>query len=532
MWIDARQMDDGTELNTDVLVIGGGAGGLALSMALEDAGIDVLLAEAGDDTTRNGPFCEGFSQAGAHPFDISGRRRAIGGGLTEWGGNCALAQAEDFQPRRVRDFEGASEDLLDWPFDAAALSARTDDVEALLHLPPGAFDVAARIREPIRLLGTRSDPFRTRRYLRADTGRGLAAMRQRLAHSGTRVLTNARCVGLLGDGCAGKVVGALLASGRDCRLRVAARRVVLCAGLDNAMLMMQGFPGGPDISLRRWPALGRYLHSHFLALHGFVLPGRELRSMTEAHALPLDAGGRELWQLLWRRADPLRRRETSTARPTRTKPAQFDGLDPGADLRRAEGLLNGVTWLAPVWRRHPLMSGSVRRAAPARPWRWQNPALTPMLGDLAMPRAMVLRHFVEQVPRADARIRPGLRRDALDWPEAVVHWRMCGPELRTIQRLAELAITALGAAGCALPVPVGAPDPDDPEIHRNTHPMGGTIAGTDPRHSVVDGDLRVHSVENLYICGGSVIPRGGSAMVTGIILQLAMRLAQHLTERA
>lgn len=310
-----------------------------------------------------------------------------------------------------------------------------------------------------------------------------------------------------------------------------ARRVVLCAGLDNAMLLMQGLQGGPDTTLRRWPALGRYLHCHFLALHGLALPDRVLRAQVGQHALPMDAGGRQLWQFLLRRVYPLRRRDSLSARAARAVPAHFDGLDIGIQPRRAEGLLNGVLWLAPVWRRHVLMGPRVRRAAPpkAAPRRWQNPALTPLLGDFAMPRVLIFRHFMEQVPRAEAQMLPGPRRDELGWPEAVVRWRMGGPELHTIQRQAEQALVALTAAGLAQAVGATQPDPDNPEVHRNTHPMGGTLTGKDPQRSVVDADLRVHGMANLYVCGGSVIPRGGSAMATGIILQLAMRLARHLS---
>lgn len=191
--MDARQIEDGAQLQTDVLVIGGGAAGLALSTALHSAGIDVLLAEAGGEAAQPGPFSDGFSQAGPHTFDISGRRRAVGGGMTEWGGNCALAQPEDFQPRSVRDADGNSEDLLDWPIDPEELRAYTGDVEAILRLPSGALGAAAMAREPIGFLGAHAGSFRTRRYLRADTDAGLIAMRRQLrqADNKARLLTDA-----------------------------------------------------------------------------------------------------------------------------------------------------------------------------------------------------------------------------------------------------------------------------------------------------------------------------------------------------
>ena len=61
-----------------------------------------------------------------------------------------------------------------------------------------------------------------------------------------------------------------------------------------------------------------------------------------------------------------------------------------------------------------------------------------------------------------------------------------------------------------------------------SHHIGGTIMGTDPRLSVVDKDLKVHSVENLYICSSSVFPTSGCANPTYTICALAIRLAQKI----
>jgi choline dehydrogenase-like flavoprotein len=52
----------------------------------------------------------------------------------------------------------------------------------------------------------------------------------------------------------------------------------------------------------------------------------------------------------------------------------------------------------------------------------------------------------------------------------------------------------------------------------------------DPRHGVVDAQLRVHGVENLYVAGSSVFPTGGSAGPTLTIVALALRLADRLRE--
>ena len=70
-----------------------------------------------------------------------------------------------------------------------------------------------------------------------------------------------------------------------------------------------------------------------------------------------------------------------------------------------------------------------------------------------------------------------------------------------------------------------------PIIAEASHHLGGTRMGTDPSTSVVNSDLQVHGVENLYVCGGSVFPTSGCANPTYTICALAIRLADFLKKK-
>jgi len=50
----------------------------------------------------------------------------------------------------------------------------------------------------------------------------------------------------------------------------------------------------------------------------------------------------------------------------------------------------------------------------------------------------------------------------------------------------------------------------------------------DPARGIVDANCRVHGSRNLYVVGSSVFPSGGAANPTLTIVQLALRLADHL----
>lgn len=60
------------------------------------------------------------------------------------------------------------------------------------------------------------------------------------------------------------------------------------------------------------------------------------------------------------------------------------------------------------------------------------------------------------------------------------------------------------------------------------HHMRSCRTGDDPRSSVVDRDLKVHGVKNLYVVGSSVFPTAGAGWPTLTVAALALRLADHL----
>ena len=59
--------------------------------------------------------------------------------------------------------------------------------------------------------------------------------------------------------------------------------------------------------------------------------------------------------------------------------------------------------------------------------------------------------------------------------------------------------------------------------------MGGTRMGNDKKNSVVNSDLRVHDVNNLYVNGSSNFVTGGYTNPTFSIVQLAIRLANTIS---
>lgn len=60
------------------------------------------------------------------------------------------------------------------------------------------------------------------------------------------------------------------------------------------------------------------------------------------------------------------------------------------------------------------------------------------------------------------------------------------------------------------------------------HNMGTTRMHDDPKSGVVDSDCKVHGKSNLFMAGSSVFPTGGFANPTLTLIALAIRLADHV----
>ena len=60
------------------------------------------------------------------------------------------------------------------------------------------------------------------------------------------------------------------------------------------------------------------------------------------------------------------------------------------------------------------------------------------------------------------------------------------------------------------------------------HQLGGTRIGSYENDSVVDKNLKVHNIENLFVNGSSVFRTGGHCHPTYTIVKLSLRLANYL----
>jgi choline dehydrogenase-like flavoprotein len=138
----------------------------------------------------------------------------------------------------------------------------------------------------------------------------------------------------------------------------------------------------------------------------------------------------------------------------------------------------------------------------------------------------------EHAPNPASRVTLSPERDALGQRRVKLAWRPGEQDRRSVYRHIKALGEEFGAMGIGRMVVRIADDGSwPPDTAGGAHHMGTTRMSDDPTRGVVDRHCRVHSLGNLWVAGSSVFTTSGSANPTLNIVALALRLADHLTER-
>ncbi|MFA7504929.1 MAG: GMC family oxidoreductase [Burkholderiaceae bacterium] len=473
MLVDSLGALDARSRRHEVCVIGSGPAGATIAHALGQAGLSVLLLEAGEESWNEASQAvyEGDFYGGPPllPMSVS-RLRQFGGSSNHWGGWCRPLDPVDLD-NKVDGIDAA------WPIEPAELERWLEPALRILQLPefPSPVEFGDSLRQvpfgyspPVNFATLYGEDFR--RSERVDLALG--------------------CYVTGFDVEAGRVVHARVRDRDGAERLVAARRFVLCAGgIENSRLLLWANRQSGGRLVPEPAALGRYWmeHPHFTL--GHIL-------LEDDFPFEFDSHG-----------------------------AVF--IAPTAATIREHRILNcGL-------RIHPAKEGVARELVT------QLACVAPALGEKVFRRlgkrlvcGLLLRASWEQPPRAHNRIVLSDRVDAFGIPRTDLHWYLDDFDRRTPQVAVELLAGELAARGIGRirldPWVEGAGGfPPDDEIGGNHH-MGGTRMSDDPRRGVVDADCRVHGIGNLYIGGSSVFPSAGFANPTLTIVQLALRLSEHL----
>ena len=147
-------------------------------------------------------------------------------------------------------------------------------------------------------------------------------------------------------------------------------------------------------------------------------------------------------------------------------------------------------------------------------------------------RVFALGYHAEQVPDPESRVTLGEGRDAHGVPLPRVDLRYGNADIASVLKAHRVLDRLLRAAGQGRVEWVrGAAERAEhvrAQAMDGYHQIGLTRMAASPREGVVDGDLAVHGVRNLWIAGTGVLPTGSQAHPTFSAVARALRLAEHL----
>lgn len=507
MLIDARQLADSSEIEADLVVIGGGIAGITMAREFAGSGFDVCVLESGGEepdpeiqdlyrgsARMSGP---GNSVRDIDDYLTSSRYRYYGGSGNAWGGKSVPLDPSDFRERDWLALSG-------WPLNREALQPWYDRACDLLEIPHFPIDPAGHWSEERPALELGEAAFESLpRYFTDYTG----AFRDNqytnfkfgfTNGSGIAVYLHANVVAIELD-ASGNAVESLTVATLDGRQHRARGRyyVLATGGIENARLLLASNGLG-----NRHGHLGRCFQGHvtFGAYDG--------------------AAGRNTSVYFSRLDQPL-------------------GLYIDGDRDKVQAVI-GTTWKAQrearlpnftvtffdTWYQAQGTSQAVMDAAALIDGQL-------VRLDAATPAGRHLQCYfmVEQSPNPESRVSLLEERDPLGMPRVRLDWAYSNSDFAGLDRSIAFLRREFGRLGLGRvewPLRredlIGAMSP-------SRHHMGTTRMHVNPRQGVVDADCRLHGVANLYVAGSSVFPTSGIANPTLTLIALAMRLSDHLRDR-
>ncbi len=531
MIVDARTLPSGTELDSDICIIGAGTAGISLALQFIGTRFKVCQIESGGlaPDRELQALADGDSIGMRYSSLASCQLRCFGGNSNVWGGWFRPLDAIDFAARPWIEDSG-------WPFGAAELERHSRLAHALCEVADDDYDTGAvaKLGDPnARLLPFDDAAIELILYRFSPPTRFGQKYRAKIeAAANLTCLVRAHALGLRANWNAREVERLELGTLAGTRLSLRARHFILAAGgIENARLLLLSNDVAVSGLGNEHDLVGRYFQDH---------PHTKRRLIAGSRAFSFGLYG--------------------VAYRDRGIGA---GLSLPVRVQEEEGLLNYKASIYPIvygedsdgWAAFRTLALSMSRRWGtdlydrfALPFKERGVRAGDLLTMLLEPHKVIAAalahglHFErfnagvaveskpEQAPNFASRVLLQDERDPFGLPRARVDWRLLPIDRRTVVRAealidGELRRLDLGSLA-PLPPQESAAWPTD--FAGGWHQIGTTRAHRDPKRGVVDADCRVHGIGNLHVAGASVFPTGGAVSPSPTIIALALRLAEHL----
>ena len=513
---------DCTELSPQVCIIGAGTAGIFLAEKLHALKIDVMLLEAG------GIFARQPEEFGEIPQHLGiryrgadfGRSFGLGGTSVLWGGQLISISPADLAARPSVGIDA-------WPLGFDEIAGYFDSVRSSLGIEcPKIERESELIRECFADLADMSSDFvlRLSEWLPFRT-RNLAKVFSESLNrpDGISVWLNASVTRMEHTGSTINSITAVSPSGST--LRVRPQVVVICAGaLESTRLLLEFDAANDQLLSRKGAPLGRFFSDHLSVTCGrfHCVDWPRFNS----GVAPIFTGQIMRTPRLELAAEAQRHLGATSAFAHFTFVTQGQtGFDVVRNvLRRRQGEQLGLNLSFE-------MLGRVMHDVSAMAyWRFFKQRLY-------IPRGaeLLLQIDIEQTPNPDSRIFLGTESDSKGRKHLVIDWRIKNEDIQIIRDVADRAIQAWQGSKLASLAKLYVTLPETfhnfETLYDVYHPTGSIRMGTYQHNSVLNKDLRVWALSNVYVSSTAAFPSAGSANPGLTHLALTARLADHLKQQ-
>ena len=463
--------------NYDICVVGTGPAGITLARKLSEAGQTVLLLEAGalDYTEHSQDFytCE---TVGHNAWPKVSRLRYFGGTSNHWSGRCRPFDSSDFNTREINGLPG-------WPI-------RFTEIQPYLNAAVEILDLDKEIGfQPINedLLEARFIPDA---YSKSPPTRFKGKYLSEIKHSkNIDCYYNATAIDMGLDRAHQSITHIKISNYMNFATTVSAQKFILClGGIETPRFMLNCNNQIPMGIGNTNDMVGRCFMEHLNVRMGSFL----YRDSNNISGMQFYSDDRFINEKIIGKSN-----------------ITFGIVKQIRSYGRTREIKNFFKNLAC----HMKIEDKVQFISEFK---------CPGIGNIGT--------LVEQSPDLDSRVSLSKETDGFGLNRAKLNWQINDFDRKTIRETAQaVAIEFVKAdLGSVRLADFILDDKAEIKFGRHAHHMGTTRMSDNHKYGVVDTNSRSHDLDNLYIAGSSIFATGGACNPTMPIIQLCLRLADHL----
>jgi choline dehydrogenase-like flavoprotein len=491
-FIDARAVPAGTVLEPDLAIVGGGPAGITLALALARSPIRVALFEGGGLTfEQSTQALYGGMNSGVRylPLDAC-RMRYLGGSTNHWGGWCKPFDAIDFEKRDWVPHSG-------WPFSIEELKPHFKRAQDLVEAGSWGYDNSTFMMAalaPVLKLGdggvyTSWFQFSKTRdgVLPTHFGERYSDDLKRIPNLRVYLHANVTALNIAANAASLNTMDVATLGGG--KFSVRPKMAVLAMGaVENARLMLASNGAAAAGVGNQNDLVGRFFADH-------PIP-------RDTATLVCFAGEMAGYYF---NAAPVNGALIRAA------------YAPTDDFKRSAKVMGSLTTVE-----NPVEMTELDKAAVVT-------AALAVGADASYAKAYSVGCGLELQPDPERRLTLTDTRDALGMPRLRLTNRVSDSDFQRYRdTMKELGRQLLAAGSGMIRLNYRTRAEWEGALDWGDHHLGTTRMHTDPKQGVVDANLRVHGLSNLFIAGSGVFPTYSASNPTMNLVALTLRLAQHI----